>query len=513
MKILFAGDLSFDWMPKPPLTAMLGNLLRTADSKNDSAARELDISPTKRARILTQADRLFKGIRHVCNSADHFCVNLECSLSDRGQPLEKKRYTMRALPHYALALRKMGVSLACLANNHVLDYGPDSLADTLRMLDSFGIQYCGLRQKRTDAPTPTILTAGAERIGVFNLVEPNIIDPDPDLYFSHEPCPYPLDSSLIIDAVSAQSRTMPVVVVLHWGEEWSYLETAQQRELAHALIDAGASAVIGHHTHLAGVVEEYKGRPIAYSLGNLFLQLPPFSTRRAAPRLMIQLEFSGGAYGGFEVSTVEPNVGGFPSSPASYRAESLKAGYLPASIPNPGPVIFDSLKALRNAHVTMEPDSRSAAAKWDDLFCCDRSIIEGKLALGPGWRSDSAPWTGVALHREFIAPEFLSTNLAHTSGDVTVNCRFSLDARLNRLFVITGVPEGLRNRPGFACPSLSIHSGENMLFELDRAQLSGGWLVQELPVNKFGSAPAEILVSVRGIRDSYGYLNWRLIGL
>src|SRR5512138_3001162 len=116
MKVLFAGDLSFDWMPKPPLTAMLGNLLRVLDSKSESAARELGISRAERVRILTHADRLFKGIRHARASADHFCINLECALSDRGQSLDKKRYTMRALPQFALVLRELGVSLACLAN-------------------------------------------------------------------------------------------------------------------------------------------------------------------------------------------------------------------------------------------------------------------------------------------------------------------------------------------------------------------------------------------------------------
>ena len=513
MKLLFAGDLSFDWMPKPPLAAMARNLFRSPNVPSASRLHEMHISRLGRARILTQADRLFSGIRQARQTADHFCVNLECALSDRGQSLEKKRYTMRALPHYVLALREMGVTLACLANNHILDFGPDGLTDTTRYLDSAGIQYCGLRRQAIDMPSPAILNTGSERVSVFNVVDPNVIDPDPNHYFSHEPCPFPLDTTSLTDAVAASARTMPVIVVLHWGEEWSYLETGKQRELAHALIDAGASAIIGHHTHLAGIFEEYQGRPIAYSLGNLFLQLPPFSTRRAAPRLMIQLEFAQNAFRRYEIVTIEPDHSGLPSSPASYEAKSLRSDYLPPSIPKTSSILFDSVAELPKAAVTIEQGGRSHQTRWEDQYLCDRSIIEGKLPIGPGWRAEKIGWTGIAKHREFISPEFLSTNLAYLSGEVTLDCRFAFGSAISRLFLIAGIPEGLRNRPGFNCPSLSIQVGEKLLHEFNRERVADGWSVQELPLNKGDVASSDLRVSLHGTKDSLGYLNWRLIGL
>jgi len=513
VKLLFAGDLSFDWMPSPPVAAMLRKLFRSAEWPGATLLQEMRISRLGRARILAQAVPLFNGIRRARETADHFCVNLECALTERGQSLDNKRYTMRALPQYVLALREMEVTLACLANNHVLDFGPDGLADTTRFLESAGVQYCGLRSSSTATPSSTILTSGLESVSVLNFVEPEIIDPNPDFYFSQEPCPFPLDRTTIVEAVAVAVRTMPVIVVLHWGKEWSYLESDRQRHLAHAIIDAGASAVIGHHTHLAGTVEQYKSRPIAYSLGNLCLQLPPFSTRRAAPRLMIRLDFAQNAFRGYDIVTVEPDRKGLPSSPASYRSESLYSNYLPPSIPKTTPPLFDSVADLQMAVVIIEQGGQLHQTRWDDEYLSDRNIIEGKLPIGPGWRADHIAWTGIAMNREYIPPEFLSTNLAHTSGDVNIDCRFTVGSPMSRLFVIVGLPEGLRSRPGFNCPSLSIYMGDRLLHEFNRERVADGWSVQELPLQESDRSSSDLRISIGGVKDSFGYLNWRLIGL
>jgi len=510
VKVLFAGDLSFDWLPKPSLAALIKELFRRSEAPTTPELRPPLLT---RARILAQARQVSHGMRNALTGVDHFCVNLECALSDRGHSLDKKRYTMRALPHYVLALREMGITLACLANNHGLDYGPDGLTDTIHYLDLAQIQYCGLRQAKGSRQVPTILTAGSERVAVLNYVERGIIDPNPDLYFAHEPCPFPLDTVPALETVAATARSMPVVVVLHWGEEWSYLEAAPQRDFARALIDAGASAVVGHHTHLAGAVEEYKGRPIAYSLGNLFLQLPPFSTGRASPRYMIRLEFVRGAYHNYEIVTIDSDRTGLPISPASYEAASLSADHLPPAVPKLTPVRFDSLNEIERATVTIDRQGVLQEAHWSDRYLSDRSIVEGKVPVGPGWRSDQVHWSGVARHRDFLAPDFLSTSLAHTFDDVTLHCRFKVEIPLNRLFLIVGQPELFYNRRKFGCPKLSIRLRDRLLIEFRRENLSAKWIVQELPIDPNSSWPTDLLVSVEGLKDLYGYLNWRLIGL
>ena len=59
-----------------------------------------------------------------------------------------------------------------------------------------------------------------------------------------------------------------VFVVVHWGREKQTKLRPYQRPLAHAVIDAGADGVVGHHPHIWQGMEVYKGKPIAYSIGN-----------------------------------------------------------------------------------------------------------------------------------------------------------------------------------------------------------------------------------------------------
>ena len=80
-----------------------------------------------------------------------------------------------------------------------------------------------------------------------------------------------------------------VVVSLHWGVHMVPVTlAAYQQQAAHALIDAGADAILGHHPHLLKGVEIYRGRPVFYSLGNFAIEQPhvwdPAITRSASYR-------------------------------------------------------------------------------------------------------------------------------------------------------------------------------------------------------------------------------------
>ena len=78
-----------------------------------------------------------------------------------------------------------------------------------------------------------------------------------------------LANSNLIEQVRALSKSGALVFVsLHWGTEYFSTPSEGQKRTARALIDAGASAILGHHPHVAQTVETYRGRPIFYSLGN-----------------------------------------------------------------------------------------------------------------------------------------------------------------------------------------------------------------------------------------------------
>jgi hypothetical protein len=82
-----------------------------------------------------------------------------------------------------------------------------------------------------------------------------------------------------------------VIVFPHWGTEYTAETTPLQRRLAHAAIDAGADIVIGSHTHWAGAVEVYRGRPVFYSLGDFVFNIS--RSEQTEEGLMLELTYSG----------------------------------------------------------------------------------------------------------------------------------------------------------------------------------------------------------------------------
>ena len=72
-----------------------------------------------------------------------------------------------------------------------------------------------------------------------------------------------------MDEVKAmRDRCEVLIASIHWGKEKKYEATDLQVRLAHAIVDAGADLVIGHHSHVVGGIENYKGVQIVYSPGN-----------------------------------------------------------------------------------------------------------------------------------------------------------------------------------------------------------------------------------------------------
>src|SRR5438270_3186400 len=98
--------------------------------------------------------------------ADAFVLNLECCISDRGNPFPEpgKPFFFRAPPGAAERLAEMGVDAVTLANNHALDYGPVALLDTLAHLDAAGILAVGAGPNEVLARMPRVMRCGDLRL-------------------------------------------------------------------------------------------------------------------------------------------------------------------------------------------------------------------------------------------------------------------------------------------------------------------------------------------------------------
>jgi len=197
-------------------------------------------------------------------------LNNEFAYSTRGTEETDKSYTFRAAPGRVGILNEMGVDIVSLANNHALDFGPDALLDTFSTLDNANIAYVGAGENMDRAKAPVYFTVGDKTIAfvaasrVVFAMDWYATDSSPGMIGTYDP-------TLFLESIrEAKENSDFVVVFVHWGVERNNYPENYQKIFAQNYIDAGADAVIGCHPHVMQGLEFYKGKPIAYSLGNFW---------------------------------------------------------------------------------------------------------------------------------------------------------------------------------------------------------------------------------------------------
>jgi poly-gamma-glutamate synthesis protein (capsule biosynthesis protein) len=204
------------------------------------------------------------------NAVDIMMLNNEFAYSTRGTKTPDKSYTFRADPSRVKILGEMGVDIVSLANNHALDYGPDALVDTFDTLDGAGIDYAGAGMNMDRAKAPIYRTVQDKKIA---FVAASRVVFSMDWYANDTRLGMigTYDPTLILESIEeAEANSEFVVVFVHWGVERNNYPEQYQRTLATQYIDAGADAVVGCHPHVLQGIEFYKGKPIAYSMGNFW---------------------------------------------------------------------------------------------------------------------------------------------------------------------------------------------------------------------------------------------------
>jgi len=218
----------------------------------------------------------FREVKGATQKADLFVVNLECPFTSRGEKIAKN-FNFRARPELVSVLLAGGVGAVSLANNHLMDYGPVGVLDSLATLDSAHLPHFGAGRNLAEARRPAIIERRGVRIallGYFFLGDHNI---EPEALIATEDAPGVaghhsnvelMERMLREDVALARSQADLVIPFFHWGREGNHVPEAYQIRLAHAAIDEGAAAVLGSHPHVLQGMELYRGAPIVYSLGN-----------------------------------------------------------------------------------------------------------------------------------------------------------------------------------------------------------------------------------------------------
>ncbi|HEY5753955.1 MAG TPA: CapA family protein [Chthoniobacterales bacterium] len=203
-------------------------------------------------------------------------INLETSITSSEKYWRDKEIHYRMHPRNAACLNAARIDCCCLANNHVLDWGYDGLAETLRTLDAAGIAHAGAGRDVAEAAAPAILNVpGKGRVLVFSYGSRTSGIPKE----WGASCDRP-GVNLIEDTSEKMARrighgirelALPgdvIVASIHWGGNWGYAIRDKEIEFAHGLIEEGVAVVYGHSSHHVKAVEIHGDGLVLYGCGD-----------------------------------------------------------------------------------------------------------------------------------------------------------------------------------------------------------------------------------------------------
>jgi poly-gamma-glutamate synthesis protein (capsule biosynthesis protein) len=207
----------------------------------------------------------FLKIIPFLKEADILVGNLEGPVSDKGKKVGSI-YSFRMDPKAIEGLKFAGFDILSLANNHIFDYGREALEDTFLRLRDAGIDYLGGGFNEIEACSPKIKEIRGTKIAFLAFT--NLGSPFWQAKSDTSGICWLNKENLERGIKEAKNKADFVIVLFHFGNEYEKKPNIEQKDFAHFAIDSGADLIVGHHPHVIQEIEEYKGKYIAYSLGN-----------------------------------------------------------------------------------------------------------------------------------------------------------------------------------------------------------------------------------------------------
>ncbi|MDJ0947020.1 MAG: CapA family protein [Kiloniellales bacterium] len=241
----------------------------------------------------------YAGIAPILRGFDLALGNLEFPVHP-GRPLGPPPNSVQfnGSPAHLDALAGAGFDLLSQANNHVFDQGLEGALRTRAELEARGLIGLGVGASPAEIGPRVVEVKGVRLAFVAYTFPPNYYEdktgkpsywardwPIHALNFEDWTGPYRAQGQSLfaehVAAAQAQGAEM-LIALVHWGREWHYQPSADQRRAAHDMIEAGIGLVVGSQSHVLGPPEVYRDGLIAYSLGNLNSDFVPAEVRLGA---------------------------------------------------------------------------------------------------------------------------------------------------------------------------------------------------------------------------------------
>ena len=227
-----------------------------------------DLVPTKSNEYLfinEQIDELIsEKLANLLRSADCRIFNLEAPLTTSDKKILKDGPNLKANPLTIDGIKKLGVNLLTLANNHILDYSNDGLFDTINLLENNDIDFVGAGKNLKEASQEYIMELGNLTVGIYACTEHEFT-----LASNNEAGANPFDPFESLDSIKKISEKVDYLIVLyHGGKEYYKYPTPYLQKTCRKIIEKGANLVLCQHSHCIGCEEDYCDGKIIYGQGN-----------------------------------------------------------------------------------------------------------------------------------------------------------------------------------------------------------------------------------------------------
>lgn len=250
----------------------------------------------------------FAELQPLIDEVDVSICQLETSFSTSGSHTQEVAYPGHQVdPENVNALTAAGIDVVTFGSNTAMEYGGESMMETVELLRDNGIEVAGVGEDLADAREPVYVEQDGATLAVVNACSAlNVGDPatedspgvfalkgesysvqpdvapgneNPGMQEVQKSTPRYEDMQRVGETVrEASEKADHVVTTLHWGVPWVHDITYFQTDVAYGLIEAGADTIVGTHPHNLQPIDSHEGRPIFYSMANCVFDEPNLST-------------------------------------------------------------------------------------------------------------------------------------------------------------------------------------------------------------------------------------------
>jgi len=265
------------------------------------------------------------SVRSLIEQSDIFLFNMEGALLPPEYLNFSTQYPHQSCfvspPSFASYMKAGNLTVASLANNHILDGGEIGIEETRMALEENGIHYVGAGSNASEACQSLLLTVKGVKIGflAYNLINELVFSAKED-----SPGAASFVACNVTDSIySLREKADVVIVVLHWGTSWTQEVAASQILRADQMFQAGADIVIGHHSHMLQAVRVYEDKLTIFSLGNFMLRPDYDMPSKAHNSLVAFIEIAQGKVRQCYLYPIRLDAHGVPRLPTRAEAKAI----------------------------------------------------------------------------------------------------------------------------------------------------------------------------------------------